>query len=223
MTDGISASGNMLELFFSDETKCNPLKSEPGAEFNYNIVSPEIASMIITRATEQMAADLGKKLLFEPLGIDEVIWPESVPLHTFGFTPKRGYSRGIGGIVMTTRAMAKIGHLFLNEGLWDKEQILSKEWVRESTREQTTTGLSADYWRNYGFHWRICKFGSHAGYYSYGKSGQSICVIPELRLVTVVTSTDPEAQKVGGKYIDESLLKYLVFVDKYLIGAARKL
>jgi hypothetical protein len=40
--------------------------------------------------------------------------------------------------------------------------------------------------------------------------------------VTAVTSTDPQVQKVGGIFIDESLPKYLMFVEKYLIGAARK-
>jgi hypothetical protein len=41
--------------------------------------------------------------------------------------------------------------------------------------------------------------------------------------VTVVTGTDPSAQKAGGRFIDESLTKYLEFVDKYIIGAAREL
>jgi CubicO group peptidase (beta-lactamase class C family) len=128
----------------------------------------------------------------------------------------------VGGLVLTTRDMAKIGHLYLNEGLWNGTRILPAQWVKESTKAQVITHLSADCWKNYGFHWWNCNLGGYEVYYSYGKSGQSICVVPELSLVTVVTSTDPQAQKVGGKYIDETLLKYIKFVDEYLIAAARR-
>ena len=82
MTDGIAASGNLLEPFFSDETKCRPLESEPGSAFNYNIASPDIVSILMTRATGRMAADLAGEFLFGPMGIKEFTWPESVPIHT---------------------------------------------------------------------------------------------------------------------------------------------
>jgi CubicO group peptidase (beta-lactamase class C family) len=223
MTDGISASGNMLEFYFSDESKCQPLENDPGSEFTYNVVSPEILSLIITKATSRMAADLGREFLFGPLGIKEITWPESAPVHEWGKTSKRGYSRGLWGLALSTRDMAKIGYLYLNEGVWDDRRILQAEWVKESTKAQIVTGLSVDYWHGYGFHWWNCKFGSYPGFYSYGKSGQSICIVPDLRLVVVVTSTDPQAFKPAGEFIDESLLKYLEFSEKYLIGAAQKL
>ena len=222
MTDGIAASGNMLELFLSDESRCRPLERAPGSAFTYNIISPDIASMVVTGATGRMASDLAGELLFGPLGITEAVWPESYIRHTWGIAQKKGYTRAWWGLALTTRDMAKIGHLYLNEGRWDGKQVLPVEWVKESTKAQVATGLSSGYWCGYGFHWRCCTFGPYEGFYSYGYTGQSICVVPELRLVTVVTSTDPKVRRLNVRFTDESFLKYLEFAEKYLIGAVRK-
>ena len=180
-------------------------------------------SQTIRSATGRMASDLAAEVLFGPLGITEAVWPESFIRHTWGIAQKKGYTRAWWGLALTTRDMAKIGHLYLNEGRWEDRQILPAEWVKESTKAQVAAGLSPGYWAGYGFHWWHCTFGPYEGFYSYGITGQSICVVPELRLVTVVTSTDPEAQKVKVRFTDESFLKYLEFAEKYLVGAARKL
>ncbi|GAH26671.1 unnamed protein product, partial [marine sediment metagenome] len=46
---------------------------------------------------------------------------------------------------------AKIGYLFLNEGNWEGEQIISENWVRTSTSVMVNWGWVLDY----GFQWWI--------------------------------------------------------------------
>ena len=74
---------------------------------------------------------------------------------------------------MTPHDMAKLGYLFLNEGLWDGHQLVSAEWV-----EAATSGSS------YGYQWWLKPSGI---YYATGVGGQEIWVMPDQEMVVVMT------------------------------------
>jgi CubicO group peptidase (beta-lactamase class C family) len=77
--------------------------------------------------------------------------------------------------------MAKFGYLYLNEGMWDGEQIVPTAWVKAST-----TNHSPSPQIYYGYQWWVMPW---AGYYSaIGARGQYIIVLPELDMVVVFTS-----------------------------------
>ena len=44
-----------------------------------------------------------------------------------------GISTGGWGLTLTVRDIAKFGQLYLNEGIHNGKQILSKSWIKEST------------------------------------------------------------------------------------------
>ena len=48
---------------------------------------------------------------------------------TVGF--RRGHSGG--GLFISTEDHARFGLLFLNQGKWEGEQIISPEWIKEAT------------------------------------------------------------------------------------------
>ena len=48
-----------------------------------------------------------------------------------------GNSCGGLGLTLTARDMAKIGQLYLDGGKWDGKQIVSAQWIAESTREHS--------------------------------------------------------------------------------------
>jgi CubicO group peptidase (beta-lactamase class C family) len=118
--------------------------------------------------------------------------------------------------------MARFGYLYLKKGVWEQKQIIPAEWIAESTRPHITTGETSDYWKSYGFNWWGCMFGAYRGYYAFGLAGQSICVVPDLDLVTVVTSSDASAFKPYRNFMDDNLKKYLVFVDTHIIDSVLK-
>ena len=91
---------------------------------------------------------------------------------------------------MTAHDAAKFGYLYLNEGRWDREQIVPAAWVEASTTNQSPTpGVY------YGYQWWVMPW---AGYYSaIGAQGQCIVVVPDLDMVVVFTSdTIPEDQHI---------------------------
>ena len=47
---------------------------------------------------------------------------------------RRNDSYGIAGLYLTPRDLAKYGYLYLNKGNWNGSQVVSEQWVEESTR-----------------------------------------------------------------------------------------
>ena len=101
--------------------------------------------------------------------------------------------------------MAKLGYLFLRNGQWDGQQIVSSEWVKKAT--QRYAGVDEHF--GYGYHWfTVTSLGGYAGYAALGSGGQIILVVPELDLVIVTTART-----------EESIFE---LIDQYVIPAVQK-
>lgn len=129
-------------------------------------------------AIEKRAIDYGYEKLFGPLGMESVIWR----------TDPQGNVDGGNGIAMTARDAARFGQLFLQKGKWQDEQLIPEQWVEESTAVQNSGpgGRTGEY----GYQWWVRPFGrgQYKTFYAFGAYGQFIFVVPQLQLVTVITS-----------------------------------
>ncbi len=164
-------------LFSSDFIKFTfdlDMESSPGEKFTYSTAVSHILSGILTRATRMNALDYAKKYLFKPLGIEDVKWSQC---------PK-GFNKGGTGLQLKPRDMAKIGYLYLNNGIWEDKTIVSENWVKASTVFQ----VKADFDYGYGYQWWTKDINGCPSYRAWGRGGQFIVVIPELDIVMVVTS-----------------------------------
>jgi CubicO group peptidase (beta-lactamase class C family) len=94
---------------------------------------------------------------------------------------------------LSTRDMARIGHLMLNEGSWDGRQVISREWAKEIVsvvtplEEMNPVGRRDGYF-GYGYMWWVfdgpLAVGPFAGAYTgRGAIGQWITVFPAVDLV----------------------------------------
>jgi len=147
------------------------MEEEPGTRWNYNGGASHLLSAIIQETTGMTALEFAKEHLFGPLGISEVVWSGG----------NQGRNYGGSGLQMTPHDMAKFGYLYLNEGLWDGEQIVPTAWVKASTTNHSPSPPIY-----YGYQWWVMPW---AGYYSaIGARGQYIIVLPELDMVVVFTS-----------------------------------
>jgi CubicO group peptidase (beta-lactamase class C family) len=83
---------------------------------------------------------------------------------------------------MSARDMARFGLLYLQEGKWNNKQIISKKWIKESTRSYSKAGPGA----GYGYLWWIWGEFKKLGMYSaLGVGAQIIAVIPGANMVIV--------------------------------------
>ena len=204
-TSGISwsewAGGTMFRQFTSSENWVNfvleqPMAAQPGTVFNYTTGGSHMLAAILQKASGQTAFDLGRQYLFAPLGMDSVGWRAD----------PQGITDGGNGISMTARDAAKFGQLYLNGGLWHDEQIIPAQWVAESTITQAGGSPGTG---TYGYSWWLKSFSGYDAYYAMGHGGQYIFVVPELALVTVVTS----------RFQDTYLPQY--YFNDYIVAACR--
>ena len=96
-----------------------PIVQPPGLKFQYNDLNADLLSAIITRISGDSALDYAQKHLFGPLGIADVVW-NSDP---------HGNTDGGDGLYLQPRDIAKIGYLYLRNGIWDGNQIVRADWI----------------------------------------------------------------------------------------------
>jgi CubicO group peptidase (beta-lactamase class C family) len=115
-----------------------PMADEPGRKFVYCSGGMHLLSGIVTRATNQTASEYARWSLFAPLGIRGVRWPSD----------PQGVSHGWGDLHLHPRDMAKLGYLWLKQGMWDGRRLVSADWVAQATQVHAKSG-SDEY--GYGF------------------------------------------------------------------------
>jgi len=149
-----------------------PMEHIPGKEMNYCNGVSHLLSAIITKQTGMSTSVYAYEKLFKPLGIKNVVWGIDA----------RGINLGYTDVYLKPLDMAKIGVLYLNNGIWGEKQILSSDWVAESTIPQSHSDHED---RGYGYQWWVEE--EHY-YYASGAGGQFIFVVPQHNLVVVFTN-----------------------------------
>jgi CubicO group peptidase (beta-lactamase class C family) len=149
-----------------------PMSSAPGSKFYYNSGNPYVLSALITRKTGQSAFDFAKKELFEPLGIKSAKW---------GHVDGQGVTDGEAGLSLSPHDMARIGYLYLHNGMWDGRQIIAPSWV-ERVRQGSVAA-------SFGFHYANLWWSlpEKDAYMARGRHSQLILVLPRLDIVAAMT------------------------------------
>lgn len=153
------------------------LKETPGAKFNYNSGLTILLGEIVKHLSGLSIDDFAGTYLFSPLGITNYQWDKFAD----------GKIQTDGGLSLRPRDMAKIGQMVLNGGTWQGKQIVSKDWVVESTKNRIDA-LGA----GYGYQWWLAETKNYARairiLMATGHGGQKIFIAPEYDLVVVFTS-----------------------------------
>jgi CubicO group peptidase (beta-lactamase class C family) len=184
-------SGNPIQYMLD-----RPVRYRPGTYFEYCNGVSHLLSGIIRNATGMSTSVFAYEHLFRPLGITNLTWGADYNGITLGYTD----------IFMTPHDMAKIGLLYLNQGRWNGEQIVSAAWVAESTRKHVFVG-AREIAEGYGYQWWV----DPAGYYfAVGNGAQYIIVVPQHDMVVVFTSL----------LLGDDILIPKRLLDEYIIPAA---
>jgi hypothetical protein len=117
------------------------------------------------------ALEYAHQYLFGPLGIHDVIW----------LADPQGYTYGWGDIHLKPEDAAKLGYLWLHNGVWDGEQIVSSTWVSDSVQAYSRM-VGNEY--GYGYGWWV----TAVDFYAMGRGGQYIHVIPSRNTIVVITA-----------------------------------
>lgn len=217
MTSGLDWSepfGGVPESFLAMESSADwqqfvldrPMAAAPGTLFNYASGNSHLLSAILSKVTGRSALDYARATLFGPLGIDDVLWRHD----------PQGVSAGGAGLYLQPRDLAKIGLLYLRDGVWEGRQILPGQWiagVRSASGEIRASWAAA---LRYGSQFWVMP--GRDAYMAVGHHHQLMIVMPKLDLVAVVTSSARfpplGGAPAGPRYSFETLLGYLAAAVK---------
>lgn len=165
------------------------METKPGEKFRYSGKCSNILGGIIYTLEKKQADEFAKEVLFNKLGITEFNWEK-----------ENGVVPCDLGLELYPRDMAKIGLLVLNNGNWNGEQIIRKEWINASTKPYVAESEFFDYGYQWWYRskrnkswWNNPVRGSkseHEMFLALGAGGQYIMVIRDLNMVIVTTSSD---------------------------------
>jgi CubicO group peptidase (beta-lactamase class C family) len=212
-----SRDNPMIEIWFQEaEQNKHPftfilegsLIDEPGTSFRYFGGNQILLGGIIENAAQMDIDEFSAEYLFDPLEIDSFDW---------GSRFESGVVEAASGLKMTPRDMVKIGVTYLNNGVWNGQQIASEQWVEESAipfgnnqgidvpgTDERDVGYSYSWWT---------KTFSDSGkeinaFYALGWGGQNIVVFPDMNTVVVFT---------GGTYTSST--RTFSLLESYIIPA----
>ena len=159
-----------------------PMVKEPGTYADYGSANPFLLGVYLNERLKIPLETYMREKLFAPLGITNYInqtdHTENIPY--FG-----------GGMHLTPRDLLKFGQLYLNNGSWNGKQIISENWVKESTEKHVQLQDVQDK-NDYGYLWwhetYIIKGKPIKSVEARGAGGQFIFIIPELESVVVMTT-----------------------------------
>jgi len=184
------------------------LYTSPGTQFLYNSGDTNILGDIVRRISGMRLPEFAEQYLFKPLNIKTYTWVR------LQYAPDVTFASG--GLYLVPRDMAKLGQLYLREGVWKGTRIVSAEWVRASVKESISLPaaiVQSFHAYAYGYQWWLETFrgGSLKAYSARGWGNQFIVVLPGVDMVVVFT---------GGAF-NESVryaqLQYYSLIENYIL------
>ena len=170
-----------------------PMSAQPGTTFDYEEGNPHLLSAIIRQASGMSTQEFAQRYLFDPLGITDVIWPAD----------PQGVQVGGSELFLSASDIARIGYLYLRNGEWEGQQILSPIWIEAAT----SNCVRPDLWQGYGYYWYSgqisTRMHSTRGYAAIGAGGQWLIVMPDEDIVITLTGdSDRLGLTIAGLVLD---------------------
>ncbi len=189
----------------------------PGTNYHYNNWDFNASGTIYEMTTGELIHESFKERIANPIGMQDYV-PEDGRYVTGDESQHAAYP-----FEMSTRDLARFGHLFLNEGVWDGERVLPEGWVDESTQPHSVFEGDRSEQGGYGYMWWVSVDGRHFSgvesvpegtYTARGARGHVLAVVPDMDLVFVHrTDTAVSGQRVSYGDIGRVLEKV---VDAYV-------
>ena len=175
----VNLDGSSLKFVLS-----KPMIADTGTIFQYSDLVPQLLAGVLQKVTPNGVEAYADKKLFQPLGIKKYKWEKT----------KDGINIGAFSMFFTTRDLAKLGQVCLNNGSFNDIQVIDKTWIDISSKKQA---LNESY--GYGFYVQKDAFTMR------GNGGQFVYINPSKHLVISYTAspyTGPELWGSTNELID---------------------
>ncbi len=200
-----------------------PLFTPPGSKYAYwDSAMNQFANVLTCIADEPIKA-LFKRKIADPIGMNPSKWDWGDFGEVQGIVVNGGSGNNNKHVRISARELARLGHLFLNQGKWKGKQLISRDWVEQATRAQVPASLpleslsGADGRGVYGYNWWVNDIkpngkrkwpgAPHGTYSASGYNNNDMFVIPEWNMVIVRLGLDQTEFKITDKIYGTFLQK----------------
>ena len=139
--------GNESKMAYSDDWAQFildvPMIAEPGDVSSYCSGSVILVGRIIEKVSGRTLKAFADETLFGPLGISDYAWD---------FRPDRSNINNFVQAWLRPRDMLKIGILLTSDGVWNGQQVISKNWMHDLQAAHSTiqgTPYGYFFWRRF--------------------------------------------------------------------------
>jgi len=171
----------------------------PGSAFEYMNLDTAVLGWLLERVSGGgNIASYAAQRLWEPLGA------EADGFFIMDGLPGVGREYNVAGYNATLRDWARVGLMMLNKGRANGHQIVSPEWVAESTRPLPTDAAGN---QGYGYQWWTVP--SSDAFAARGLAGQTVHVQPSTGTVIVKLSYFPPSPDGGDGALERETAAFL--------------
>lgn len=157
-----------------------PLDTLPGTKWQYNGGNTEVLAAIIEKSTGKTIEEFANEYLFKPLGIEEYEWDK------FSQIDKPSAARGLR---LRSRDLLKFGILYLQNGEWKKNKIISENWIQSTFKNAvSTTRKMGEYGNHFWIYNDSIQGKPVTCWGAVGNGGQRIFIDQKNKLVVVITA-----------------------------------
>lgn len=156
--------------------------------FHYSNIPAYLVGVACENAVGQDLMSYLQKRIFDPMGI---------PLPKYSLCPK-GHFYGATGMEMTVHQLALLGQLYLQNGRFNGEQLISERSVKAAVTPRVFTGSD-----HYGYFIRV----AHDHFSFVGKWGQRCIVYPQRKIVAAYLSHCPDRSQQLYQLVDGFVTK----------------
>tara|TARA_B100000989_G_C19506266_1_gene456649 strand:- start:619 stop:1818 length:1200 start_codon:yes stop_codon:yes gene_type:complete len=175
------ATGTSMRDFSKTLTR----EREPGTYMHYVSINTQVLGFLLQEVTNKSISQYLYDKIWNPLGMED---------SAYFILDDVKDEFALGGLNATLRDYAKFGLLYLQNGLWNDNQIISKQWIEDS---HSTDGIhlvpgeretSSNPW-GYGYQWWVPGF-PDTDYTASGVYNQYIYIDPLSEIVIAKTSSN---------------------------------
>lgn len=201
----LEMESNVSAMELSDDwiayTLNQPVQDKPGTVWNYNSGASQLLSQIIKSVTQETVHSYAKKSIFLKLDIKDYYWK----------TTPTSLSDTEGGLYLRADDLAKIGLLYLQDGVWNGERILPRNWAKAALDKQVKDIYKDGGKEGYGYQWWITSDEAPLAV-GLGYGNQILVIIPECNIVGVVYAWNVFEEE--AKYIFRDFVDVIVNLKK---------
>jgi len=158
-------------------------ENAPGTLNRYNSGDTQALGMLLRAATGTTITAYMQEKLWHPLGMES---------NGYWIVDDEKMELAFAGLNATARDYAKIGELYRMKGRWRGAQLVSKQWIKDSTTADAPhllPGLNADFPLGYGYQWWLPE-STEGEFAAIGVYNQFVYVNPSRNLVIVKLSAN---------------------------------